>query len=165
MNLTGVGVSRFWSRLLYLGLLGLIGFGGVRLIDFALDARFYHDFLLKWEMALQHQNAGGIAWPYFSGANHLHYMQELTRRMQRYNFQPPSSNTHVPFVYRLHNLNEPSEQVFLLALADRIVVYRLPKQTFNRLDGFIDHGDGPSHGAFTGRLGSDARTYTGQLRR
>jgi hypothetical protein len=162
MRLTGGGVNHGWSRLIYLGLLGLVCWGGRGLINYALDARFYHHFLVKWEIALQRENTSQAGWPDFNGGNHLHYMQELIGRMQRNNDPPPESNTGVSFIYRLHNLAEPSERIFLLALADRIILYRLPRQTFQRLDGFIDRGDGPRRGAFTGQLGSDATTYTGQ---
>jgi hypothetical protein len=164
MRLTGRRVNRGLSRLIYLLLLFMAFWAGRSMINYTLDARFYHNFLLKWELALQRQNTGQAAWPDFSGANHLHYMHELIGRMQRNDFRPPASNTGVPFIYRLHNLAGRSERIFLLALADRIVLYRLPEQTFQRLDGFIDKGDGPLRGAFTGQPSSDTTTYTGQWR-
>jgi hypothetical protein len=134
---------------------------GIVLINYSLDFKFYNDYLLKWEVALRAYNQGSAPWPYFSGGNHVEYMEKVTQLMSSKALSPPASNTERLYVYSLDRIGDPEEDVFLLCFTQKIILYGISSKTFDHLDGQIDGRDGTKKGRFTGILSKDGYTYVG----
>lgn len=164
MPLSGKAVDRSVFVVLYIGLIALTLWGGSRVINYSLDSKFYKDFLLKWEVSLRSYSAKNVIWPHFSGDNHVEYMDHLTQLMGRGDISPPQSNTGRPYVYRLNKIGREQEDIFLLCLCDRIILYGISKDTFTGIDRFVDGEPGKDKGSFIGRLSKDGRTYIGLWR-
>jgi hypothetical protein len=157
--------SRISDRFLSIGLYALIAAGmvwlGSRMINHALDARFYNDYLSGWEVALikyRHQTGN---YPEFSGGNHRKYMQKLVQAMIHSMAPPPESNTDQPFVYSIDKIGRKAQRVFVLAFSDRMMIYNLPSETIHMLDKVIDGQRNLTTGHFTGRISKDGVTYIG----
>lgn len=157
--------QRVCDRFLSIGLYTLVAAGmvwlGGRMINFALDARFYNDFLSGWEVALIKYRHQSGSYPKFSGGNHKKYMQKLVHAMTRSMVAPPTSNTDQPFVYSIDKIGRKAQRVFILALNDRMVLYNLPPKTMHMLDKVIDGESDYTAGHFSGRLSKDGMTYIG----
>lgn len=157
--------QRIWDRFLALGLYGLIAAGmiwfGSRLVNHAIDTRFYHDYLAQWEMALTAFRYKSGVFPVFSGGNHRHYMELLVTAMNRNSTAPPSSNSVRPFFYVIDKIGYKANRIFILALSDRMVIYNLPRRTINTLDKMIDGHEDLSAGGLTGVQSKDGITYIG----
>lgn len=156
---------RLSDRFLSIGLYTLVAIGmvwlGSRMINYALDAKFYNDFLSGWEMALiKYRHQSGI-YPEFNGGNHKKYMQKLVHAMTHSMVPPPTSNTDQPFIYSIDKIGRKAQRVFVLALSDRMVLYNLPPKTIRMLDKVIDGQHDFETGRFTGRRGNDGMTYIG----
>ena len=158
-------LQRVWDRFLAIGLYTLVAAGmvwlGGRMINFALDARFYNDFLSGWEVALLKYRHQSGTYPAFNGGNHKKYMQKLVGAMTSSMVAPPTSNTDQPFVYSIDKIGRKAQRVFVLALSDRMVLYNLPPQTTRMLDKVIDGQVDYTAGHFTGRGSNDGMTYIG----
>ncbi len=157
--------SRIFDRFLSIGLytllaVGMIGFGN-RLINHALDTRFYNEYLSQWEMALMAFRHQAGDYPVFTGGNHQKYMELLVEAMNLKAVTVPMSNTRLPFSYKIDKVGAKAETVFLLALDDRIVLYNLPPKTVRMLDKTIDGRLGLDSGALTGMPSKDGMTYIG----
>jgi hypothetical protein len=165
MEISGKTTERFIFLALYTGIATIISWGGIQILNSSLESRYYKDFLLKWEVSLRAYDARGGIWPQFKGSNHLEYMDNLARLMRAGRISPPLSNRQRPYMYRIKKVGwRKKEDTFLLCLPDRIIIYGLSKETFDRLDGFIDETGDPSRGRFTGQPGKDGKTYIGRWR-
>jgi hypothetical protein len=157
--------QRVADRFLAIGLYTLVAIGmvwlGSRMINFALDTRFYNDFLSGWEVALIKYRHQSGRYPEFKGGNHKKYMQELVDAMTRSLVPPPRSNTDQPFVYSIDKIGRKVQRVFILALNDRMVLYNLPPKTMHMLDKVIDGELDDRTGHFTARVSKDGITYIG----
>jgi hypothetical protein len=157
--------QRVWDRFLAIGLYTLIALGmvwlGGRMINVALDAGFYNDFLSGWEVALIKYRHQSGRYPKFKGGNHKKYMQKLVGAMRRSLVPPPKSNTDQPFVYSIDKIGRKAERVFVLAFSDRMVLYNLPPQTTRMLDKVIDGELDFTAGHFSARVSKDGMTYIG----
>jgi hypothetical protein len=149
------------SMVFYAGFGGVALWAGIVLINYSLDSKFYNDYLLKWEVALRAYNQESTPWPYFSGGNHVEYMEKVTQLMRSKALSPPASNTERPYVYRLDRIGDSEEDIFLLCFSQKIILYGISSKTFDRLDAQIDGRDGTKKGHFTGRLSKDGYTYVG----
>ena len=121
--------DRITALALYLGLLALTVWIGIRWVNGALESKFYKAYLVKWEISLKGYTAQGGMLPRFSGSNHVVYMDALVQGMEAVGIDPPSSNTPRAYIYRIDHLLAPGEELFLLCFATRIVIYGLSQTT------------------------------------
>jgi len=157
--------ERVTDRFLSIGLYALVAIGmvwlGSRMINYALDAKFYSDCLSGWEVALIKYRHQSGSYPEFRGGNHIQYMEKLVQAMTHSMAPPPTSNTDQPFVYSIDKIGRKVQKVFILALSDRMVIYNLPLETIRMLDKVIDGQHDFAVGHFTGRKSNDSVTYIG----
>ena len=161
MALSGKAADRLMFVVLYAGLMVMTCTGGVRLINYTLDQKFYDDFLLKWEIAVRQYAVEGIPPPEFTGSNHVAYMEALIVGMRRVNITPPRSNTSRHFVYRIEKVGDQAREIFLLVAPEKILMYGLQAQTLNRLDKNIDGTRDLDQGHLTAYRSKDGETYIG----
>jgi len=161
---TGKNVDKLLSTLIYIALLGLVIWGGVRIINYSLESRFYNDFLLKWDVAVTSYSVKRGQWPQFSGSNHIEYMDNLVAAMTVSSVVTPVSNTKRPYVYNLKKIGPSEERIFVLCFSDRIILYGISERTFMRIDAFIDGTSDEKTGRFIGRPSTDGRTFIGLWR-
>ena len=162
MTASGRTTNRFVSMAIYTGFGILVIWSGTALINHSVDSKFYRYFLLKWHVGLMACNGEFESWSYFSGANDVQYMEEVTLLMRRKGFPPPDSNTGRPYVYRVKRIGVDREDIFILCLPKKLVLYGISTRTFKRLDTYIDGRPSAETGTFIGRKGKDERNYTGQ---
>ena len=140
----------------------LVIWGARGIANYAMDANFYHDYLLQWEvrlLALRHQQP---VWPPFNPQDPLLSMQNLVTLMEMNGLQPPKSNTARVYTYRLNKMGEKPAQILLICKESRLILYGLPATTFDRLDRFIDGQPDPDSGDFTGKWSTDRITRIAQ---
>lgn len=161
MPLSRRKTDRRISMVLYVGFGGVAFWVGIVLINYSLDSKFYKDYLLKWEVALRAYNQESAPWPYFSGGNHVEYMEKLTQLMSSKAVSPPASNTERRYVYSLDRIGDPEEDIFLLCFSQKIVLYGISSKTFAHLEAQIDNQVDTKRGRFTGQVSKDGYTYVG----
>jgi len=161
---TGKNVDKVLSTLIYIALLGLVIWGGIRIVNFALESRFYKDFLLKWDVAITSYSVKRGQWPQFSGSNHIEYMDNVVSAMTMSSIVTPVSNTKRSYVYSLKKIGPPEENIFVLCFPDRIILYGISERTFMRLDTFIDGTSDKKTGRFIGRPSADGMMFIGLWR-
>jgi hypothetical protein len=164
MALSGKAVDKLIFVGLYGGLIALMVWGGSRLINYSLDSKFYKDFLLQWETSLRSYSAKSGIWPHFSGSNHVEYMNNLCQLIERAGISLPKSNTGRSYVYRIKKIGKEQDDIFILCFLNRIILYGISKDTFTRIDRFVDGELSKEKGFFTGHLSKDGRTYIGLWR-
>ena len=164
MALSGKAVDKLLFIGLYGGLIALMVWGGSRLINYSLDSTFYKDFLLQWEASLRSYSVKSGIWPHFSGSNHSEYMNNLCQLIERADISLPKSNTGRSYVYRIKKIGKEHDDIFILCFLNRIVLYGISKDTFTRIDRFIDGELSKEKGFFTGHPSKDGRTYIGLWR-
>ena len=156
--------DRFFHGLLYLLIAGISLWAGFGLINRGLEVRFIKDYLLFWEVSLNTFNAQQGRWPEFTGSNHVAYMNDLTRAMVHLGIQPPASNTATAFRYRMDKFGRDAEDIFVLCLRDRMVLFGLSEQSMLALDRSVDKHHDLKRGRVSGRPGKLQGTYIGQWR-
>ena len=164
MALSGKAVDKLLFVALYGGLIALVVWGGSRLINYSLDSKFYKDFLLQWETSLRSYAVKSGIWPHFSGSNHLEYMNNLSRLIERADISLPKSNTGRSYIYRIKKIGKEQNNIFILCFFNRIILYGISKDTFTRIDRFVDGELSKEKGFFTGYLSKDESTYVGLWR-
>lgn len=164
MALSGKSTDKLVFALLYACVIALASWGGIRLINYSLDSKFYRDFLLKWDISIRNYSREIGDWPIFTGSNHLKYMEKLTKALKGSSFPAPKSNTNRSFIYRMNKIGSTDEQLFLLCFANRIIVYGMSKETFERVDNFVDGKISAEKGFFSGYPSKDKKTYIGLLK-
>jgi len=156
-------IDRLSAFLLYLTLMTIILFAGSKLINYALDAKFYHLFLLKWETTLNSFATTQKQFPVFTGGNHTDYMDNLVIILRQNSILIPHSNTGKHYIYQMSPINpfRRSKNMFILCFKNRIIIYNMPEATFKRLDKFIDGKHSMTKGAFVGKKGKNEKRYIG----
>lgn len=145
---------------LYVCIAAFTIWGGIRVINYSLESKFYKDFLAKWEISLMAYAAEGKKWPHFTGGNHVEYMENLVLMMQRNSLTLPKSDNRYPYIYRINKIGwNKEENTFLLCFSDKIIIYGISKDTFKRIDTLIDGMFDRNHGKFTGFPSKDGKTY------
>jgi len=163
MPLSGRATDRLASIAIYVWIAIVVLWAGTTLINHSLETKFYKDFLLEWEVALQRYKSEGGRWPEFSGDNQVLYMDRLTQWMANKGMSPPLSNTERDYVYRLKRLGWPHERIFFLCFSHGMLLYGISEKTFRKLDRWIDGEADETKGLFTGRRGKDGIAYVGAL--
>ena len=153
-------VERLVSRIVYIGLCALVLWAGVGLMNHFREVVLCKDYLLRWQVAVQGYNAQSSYWPEFTGSNHMEYMKALVKRMEVMGIGVPRSDTQDPFIYVLHRLWGQNERLFVLCLKQRIIVYGMSYETFEKLDRYVDGKVDPNEGMVRGRRGKDGRSIT-----
>ena len=164
MIFSGRTADKLTFAAIYLAVALLIVWGGKRVMNYARDAGFYRDYLMSWEVRLMDLRYRAVQWPLLSGDNPVAYMREVVRLMRINGIEPPASNTADTFIYRLNAFGDREHMLLLVLLDNQIVIYGLPRETFDRLDKFIDGRADPLQGAFTGRWSADRVTRIGYWR-
>jgi hypothetical protein len=142
----------------------IVVWGAGRITDHAVDVRFYRDFLLPWEMRIVALRYKHVDWPAFEAHNPSAYMQALISLMKAYGIDPPESNTERRYIYRLTKFGGKANRLLIVYHDNRLIIYGLPRMTFDRLDRLIDGKQDPGDGNFTGRWGADRLTRIGYLK-
>jgi hypothetical protein len=164
MALTARGTDRFSFGVLYL-LVGLLALWmGFRIINSGLEIRFLKDYLLQWESDLNAFTVQEGILPVFTGNNHTQYMDSLTLSMTQAGLDLPHSNTQVNYRYRVERFGDRSEEIFVLCLHDRMVLYGLSAKTLRSIDKALDGSVDLTRGRVSGRPGISGKTYIGQVR-
>ena len=157
-------VDRFVFGVLYLMAAALTIWGGFGLINRVMEVRLLNSYLLRWEACLTAFSAQQGQWPIFSGHNHVAYMDGLTHAMARLGIRPPTSNTAAPYRYHLVKFGSADEDLFVLGLHDRMVIFGLSDHSMQRLDRLVDGRAGLNSGRITGRPATLQGAYIGQWR-
>ena len=137
---------------------------GFRLINQGLESRFLKDYLLKWEVSIRAYSAQQGQWPGFTGSNHVDYMNRLTHAMKTAGVPLPKSNTDVTYRYRMAPFGTEDEDIFVLCLHNRLVLYGLSRKTLNWLDRSVDRHSDLEHGRVSGYPSKTAKTHIGMWR-
>ena len=162
--LTAKATDRISFGVLYVVVAALIVWAGFRMADYGLEMRFVNDYLLGWEVGISAYEAQHGQWPAFKGNNHVDYMEKLIRRMGHVGVQPPDSNTRSAYRYRIERFGGETEDIFILCLNDRILLFGISQRTLNRLDKVVDRQPDLGSGCLTGGPGKNKKTYMGQWR-
>lgn len=157
-------VDRLVFGVLYLMAVTLTIWGGFGLINRVMEVRLLNSYLLRWDACLTAFSAQQGQWPIFSGHNHVAYMDGLTHAMARLGIRPPTSNTAAPYRYHLVKLWSPDEDLFVLGLHDRMVIFGLSNRSMQQLDRLVDGRAGLNSGRITGRPATLQGAYIGQWR-
>jgi hypothetical protein len=162
MMVSGRVADKLIFAAIYTAVAVLVVGGARQLTNYALDAVFYRDYLMQWEVSLIALRQKQASWLAYDKQDPMAYMQHFVRRMQAEGLQAPQSNTAHAYVYRLHKFGEPARRILLVCLDNRIILYGLPASSFDRLDQFVDGQSDPAGGDFTGRWSSDRMTRIAQ---
>lgn len=162
MPLNRWSANRILSILLYIGAILLTVWAGAGAINYSLDSKFYDEFLSKWEIAIKRYNQIRAQWPAFTGSNHIGYMARLIQHMQSNQVTVPNSNTQFPYIYIMDRLgwNQEEIQIFVLCFTDKLILYNVPEETFDRIDRFVDSKYSPLEGRLQGRRDGNNAVYT-----
>lgn len=164
MAITAKGVDRLSFGGIYVLVILLTFWAGFRLLNHGFELRFFKAYVLQWETRLNAFNAKQGIWPVFNGSNHRQYMESLSARMTQFGISLPRSNTQEVYRYRIEHFGGRSEEIFILSLHDRMVLFGLSGKTLGRLDQLIDGLSDLTRGRVSGRLGKSGETYIGQVR-
>lgn len=160
--------ARFTDRLNFGLLYGLIAviiiWFGFRMVNHAWEVRFFKDYLLRWEVSLDEFEAHQGVWPVFSGGNHGEYMDGLTAQLSRAGIPLPRSNTSKAYRYRIEGFGREKEDIFVMVLQDRLLLYGINAKTLTYLERSVDGQVDFEHGRISGRVGKNNNTYIGQWR-
>ncbi len=137
---------------------------GCRLINHGLESRFLKDYLLQWEVSIRAFSAQQGQWPQFTGSNHVAYMNRLMSAMKTAGVQLPKSNTDVTYRYQLAPIGAEDEDIFVLCLHNRLVLYGLSTKSLTRLDRCVDRHKDLKRGRVSGYPGKTAKTQIGMWR-
>lgn len=161
MKVTARVADKLLFTVIYLAVAVLVVWGAGRLINYTVDAGFYKKFLMPWEVSLMQMRYKTAHWPQYNKGNPVAYMQSVVHLMKTNGVPSPRSNTGHEFIYRISRFGGDAVQVLLVYHDNTIVIYGLPKVTFDRLDAFIDGRADAEHGHFTGQLSRDQITMIG----
>ncbi len=130
-------LERVMAGMLYLfALCGVVVFG-VLLVDREVVAHCVKDYLMGWEVAALQYNACQGDWPVLTGAGRHAYMTELAGRMAKLGVDLPKSNLDSPWRYRVSRLGSRSEDIFLLLLPGKILIYGLSPESATVLESIV----------------------------
>jgi len=149
---------------LYVAAGAVVLWTGFQLTDYGLEMRFVNSFIKPWQVGLAGYDANQGIYPVFDGHNHVAYMEALIERMRQNGITPPDSNVAAAYRYRLNRFAGRDEDVFLLCLSGRIMIYGLSQKSLKRLDQAVDQTSGLASGQLIGRPGKSQTSYIGQWR-
>lgn len=129
-------------------------------VNYSEDSAFYRDYLIKWEKALRLYVDNNPTWPRLPKEKHVDFMESVITLMNRQGIEIPISNTSLAYTYRIRKVGVPESKIFILCLPDKLVVFGISEETFNRLDAFIDSEPEETQGWFTGHSTDDGK-YVG----
>jgi len=161
MPLTGERVNRLISVIFYIAITILIVRGGIFTVNYSLESKFYHDFLVQWETSIMEMSVKKYVWPVFTGDNHVEYMDNLVKSLKVKTVPVPESNTGKCYVYKIDRIGFQNEELFILCFFNRIIVYGISEKTFKKIDIFIDGKNSIDKGKFTGKADHNSPTLTG----
>jgi hypothetical protein len=161
MQITPKVTDKFSFGTLYVLVALITLWAGFRLVDQGWQVRFFKDYLLQWETALQTFSAQYGRWPVFSGINHVEYMDTLVRQMKYAGVTFPDSNTPTAYRYRIEYFGSKDENIFVLCFHDRIILYGISGNTLGKLDKMIDKHSDLIRGRVSGRPGKNSKTFIG----
>lgn len=160
MPLLAKRANRLTSFFIYVIFAMIVLIFGFKAINYSIDFSFYTHYLLKWETALTGIVARDVMLPNFSGKNHIEYMDNIVKLMQKIPMEVPKSNTDCPYLYQISEKGLSKRQdIFLLCFEKKIILYGLSETTFNMLDKNIDGKLGRNGGKFKGKLQKDNEHY------
>lgn len=162
MEVPGKAVDRIGFGILYVLIGFLVIWFGSRMVAHAVEVRLLKDFLLHWEIRALSFNAEQGAWPEFSGSDQVAYMRSLISRMSLNGMTPPVSNGPNSFEYRLRGFGDDREDIFVLVLPDRMVLYGISPETLEFIDRAVDGRADLARGHITGKAGKNLDTRIGQ---
>ena len=152
--------ERLLVSTLYAGALLLTVWAGGKAIGYFQDYRFYSTFLAPWQRALGAYGETGRPWPVFSGSNHVAYMEAVVSSLRGAVGFRPLGEGRGAFMYRVDKPGQDGQDVFLLALPGRIVLYGLFRGSAERVDGFVDGQRNLGAGTFQAAPSQDGLTVT-----
>lgn len=164
MAFTAKGSDRFSFGALYVLVALITVWCGFRLLNHSFELRFFKDYLLQWETRLNGFSVNQGVWPVFDGSNHKQYMDNLSHKMSLAGITLPHSNTGAPYRYRVERFGRQAEEVFLLCLHDRMILFGLSEKTIRNLDQSMDGHEDLTKGKVSGRKGKTGENYIGQVR-
>ena len=94
----------------------------------------------------------------------MEYMNNLSQLIERADISLPKSNTGRSYIYRIKKIGKEQNNIFILCFFNRIILYGISKDTFTRIDRFVDGELSKEKGFFTGYLSKDESTYVGLWR-
>jgi hypothetical protein len=162
MEVAGKAVDRISSIFLYLLIGVMVLWFGSKMVARAVEVRLFKDFLLHWEVHTRSFDAEQGAWPEFTGSNQAAYMRSLISRMARNGMTPPASNGPSSYEYRLRGFGDDREDIFVLVLPDRMVLYGIRPDTLEFIDRAVDGRADLAKGLITGKVGKNSDTRIGQ---
>jgi hypothetical protein len=162
--LTAKAAERAIFGVLYIGIASIIFWAGLRMADRGLEMRFVNGYLKRWEVGLSDFSARQGQWPVFKGNNHVAYMETLVERMGQIGLRPPGSNTPDAYRYRIDRFCGRDEEIFILCLSDRMLLFGMSQSTMNRLDKAVDLQPGLDRGRLVAWPGKNQETLIGQWR-
>lgn len=161
-SVTARATDRLSFGFLYLLIGAVILWFGFRMINHGWEIRFFKDYLLRWEVSLEDFEVHQGIWPVFSGGNHATYMEGLMAQFSRAGVAPPRSNTSRAYCYLIDGLWREKEDIFVLVLRDRLLLYGISAGTLKYLDRAVDGRNDLDHGRIRGWKGKNKTTYIGQ---
>jgi hypothetical protein len=91
-------------------------------------------------------------------------MEALLKKMRHQGLLSSREAGRLSFAPRLKRIGRTDEQLFLLLLPERLVIFGLPRATFARIDKQVDGVYDPARGDFVGRPASDGNKMIGYWR-
>jgi hypothetical protein len=164
MTLSAKVTDRLCGWAIYVAVGLVVLWGGIQLINYALEVKFYKDYLAKWEVLLEKHNSEDGAWPVFTVNDPSGYMNHLIKALRGKGAVVPRSNTDYPYVYRLDRLGCEDEKIVLLCLPSKIVLNGISERSFRRLDKWIDGNVDGKNGALIWTRGDARGVSVGELR-
>lgn len=164
MRIAAKASDRLTFGALYLLGAAMVLWTGFGLINRGLDIRLFKDYLLRWEICLTEYGDRHGQWPAFTGDNHTAYMDRLIGGMTCLGIAPPASNGKTAYRYHIEKFGRAAEDIFVLCLSDRMVIFGLSKQSLLQIEHLVDRHVDLNRGRITGRPGKEPGAYIGQWR-
>ena len=161
MSLFANTSDRLTSFVIYTVLSLAVLMAGFKILNHAARFDFYSDYLLKWENAVTRLFAQDIILPDFTGSNHVEYMDKVVKLLQKTAIEVPKSNTSRPYIYQRSKIELSQQEIFLLCLDKKIILYGLSKTTLNMIDKKVDGTVDNKKGSFKGALLKNNKDYAG----
>ncbi len=154
--------GRFTSFIIYTCLSLLVLWAGFKIINYSIRLNYYTNYLLQWEIALTRLFAKNIKPPDFTNNNHIEYMENIVKLLKKNSIEIPLSNTTRPYLYKIFEKGSSQPQeIFLLCLEKKIILYGLSKTTLDMLDKTIDGTIDNKDGDFKVKLLKSNKNYAG----
>jgi hypothetical protein len=164
MSIPAKAPDRLIAGTLYLLGAAMVFWTGFGLINRGWDIRLFKDYLLRWEICLTEYADRQGQWPAFTGDNHTAYMDRLIAGMTSSGIAPPASNGKTAYRYRIEKFGRADENIFVLCLPDRMMIFGLSKQSLLYIERLVDRHVDLNRGRITGHPGKEPEVYIGQWR-